>query len=562
MARSRAPGRAFALGLCLALGLTATACDREYFARTDFGTAPREGLRLVASDVADGVHAGRDAVRVRFDRPVDPASVGARSVRVVRPGGRRVRRLRTWVSGAELFVAAAPGRSLPANVELTLRIEGGGSPRSLRAGDGTVLSAPIVQHFRSLERRRIDLEGPRLLASYPPDGSSDVAPGGHVQLTFDEPLARAAVRGGRAVAMRIDNRPTPARLRLSPDLTRLVVRPKRRIPPGALVSIEVLPALLDLSGNPAAQARLRFWTKATRLRELSEDFVTTEMVDPHGTTGGWATPETPGFLVARAGRLRWSPVDGEHWSRALPAVARVRIQTLFPADSAPGGVVSAVRVFLEGAREGDVIPAADVDLGPTALFRVDPTFEANRGASDLAAVARVEAPLPVETDEFGQEYVDVPFDVPLALRAGTAALLDIDLTLPVGVSIAATPDPGALALVENLGIGDLLPATELLVSGGAPQARSSWRDSGIARPGWQTAVVSGSGAPGADAAVEFQTAAATVDGLPDLDRASEWASDLAQLPALRFVRFRVTFTRLGALGQAPHIDRIVLPFQE
>ena len=559
------PARVMACLGIAAVGLASSGCGDGYVVRTHFSEVPHEGgLRIVATDVSDGVHAGHDAIRVEFDRPIDAASVGSRSVRVERPGGGRVRRVRVWSSRSLLFVAPPPDREFPAETELTLRIEGGGSPRSLRAEDGSLLRSAAGLRFRALKRRRTDLEGPRLIASLPAAGATDAAPASQLQLVFDEPLARGPVRSGDAVVVRVDGRETPSRQRLSPDLTRLVVRPKRHLPPGAVVTIEVQSALLDLSGNPAIPTMIRFRTGATRLRELTEDFVTTDMLDPAGTTGGWGAAESPGFLVPRAGRLRRSPVDGDTWSSVLPEMARVRFQATFPNAGDGGGVASALRLYLSGAVEGDVLPAALVEVGATSLLRVDPTFDANRGASALHPVMTSAEPLVVDSDDagLGPHYVDVPFDLPHALHPGEPVLIDVDVTLPAGIRLAAAPDSSSLALVENLGVGVLLPAAELLVSGGPPQARSAWWDSGVERPGWRTAVVEGTSALDEDVVVEFQTAAATEDDLPDPDRASEWGLDLAELPALRFVRFRVTFARLGVRGNAPRIDRIVLPYQD
>ena len=94
----RAVGRARVLA-CLgigALGLATAGCGDGWFARTHFDEVPHEGLRIVTTDVTDGVHAGAGPIRVEFDRDIAPDSVGARSVRVERSGGRRIRR--AWVS--------------------------------------------------------------------------------------------------------------------------------------------------------------------------------------------------------------------------------------------------------------------------------------------------------------------------------------------------------------------------------------------------------------------------------------------------------------------------------
>ena len=61
--------------------------------------------------------------------------------------------------------------------------------------------------------------------------------------------------------------------------------------------------------------------------------------------------------------------------------------------------------------------------------------------------------------------------------------------------------------------------------------------------------------------VEFQAAAIGDDGGPDLGRTSAWESRLEDLPSFRFVRFRVRFDGLGAGRDAPHVDRVTMPFE-
>ncbi len=566
-AQRRAWSPAFLARLIVSVALPVlglTACDVVDGAPPPTALVTSAGLSIASSSIEGGAHAGQGAVRIEFDRSLDLRSVGARSVRISHDGGRRVRRVRVWATDRTLFVAPAPGVKFPAGSELLLRIEGGGSPRALRAEDGTALDSRYEIRFRTRRRRHADLTAPRFVGSLPEAGARDVKPGSHVQLRFDEPLSRASVRSGAGVVLRVDGVVRPAKLRLSPDLMRLVVRPRRPFPPGANVVVDVRPGLLDLAGNPAQRALVKFSVEATRLHELQENFVTTDTSDGAATTGGWSPSDAPGYLVARAGRVRWSPTEGDDWDAEFPETDSLRFQVVFPGDSAPTGAASALRLTLRGAVPGDTLTAVAVAAGPTNLLRADPTFFGNRAASDLMLVVHPDDAfdVEVEVDDDGVAVVEIPFDVPVAVRRGESLLLEVELSVPASVRLAATEDLGGLALVEHLG-GALLPAVELLVTGVPPQARSTWYDSGVVNPGWREARIVGTAAsedPGY--VVEFQTAAATPDGFADADRSSDWAPALTSLPALRFVRFRVEFGGLGGTGGGPRIDRVVLPYED
>ncbi len=519
-------------------------------------------LRLVGSNVRDGALGLRQALEVELSDTVDPASVGLRSVRIERADGRRLRRLRAWSRGNRVFVAARPGRTLPEGEPLVLRLEGGGSPRSIRSAAGDALAATVELAFRVEARRHVDVVGPRVVETVPAAGALDVRPGGHVELRFDEPLARESLRTEGAIRCVVDGRAVEASARISPDLLRVVVRPLHPLPPGAQVRVAVQPSVLDLAGNPADHAEVVFRTAAGHLHEIVEDFVTTEMVDDAATTCDWAAPEAPGLLVARAGVLRRQVVDPARAVLDLPERRLLHFQVVFPGSGAVSGGAAALRIGLHGAVEGDEIVAAHVAAGPTMLDRADPSFSSNAHFAELVRVAGAESGLDVELDADGRAYVDVPFDMPLPLRPGQPFLVDVSVELPPGLRIAAALDDDEFALVEDGGGLRLLPDVELLVVGAVPQARSRWYDSGTARPAWRAATASPAvRTDGAAPVLEFQTAPSGPDGGPDVERAGDWTADLAAVPALRFVRFRVRFDALGAPGHAPRIGRIVLPYE-
>ena len=524
---------------------------------------PRETAAFAVERLtpARGALPADGSIVVRFTRDIDPRSVGARSVRLTRPDGRRPVRARVWADGRDLFVAAVPGRTLPSGESLLLKIDGAPSPRSLRAANGD----PLRHAFDAIVRvgpARGDFRGPRLVGSVPSDGADDAAPGSVVELRFSEPLARGAVVSGDAATLRVDGRAVPARLEISGDRTTIVVRPSSPLPPNHRAEIEIHRCLLDLAGNAldAGSARaVSFRTRADSLHELAEDFVDSGNADVRVTSCGWDDPETPGALVAKDGQILVGP--GAEGARLdLGESSTVRFQVVLRGSETPDGLASALRIELTGALEGAQVRSAVVEAGPTSLETREPSFAANRAASDLRPVARVSDPIDAEVAETGAAAVEVVFDEPLRLAAGHPLLLDVRLELTAGTRVSAFADANLSCLVE--GQDGVAPAAYLLVSPASPQAVSLWYDTGVDVPGWRSCVLDGTRDGGVRVRTQFQSAPAGEDGRPDPSLASSWEDDLADLPGFRFVRFRVRFEGTPESGVAPRIDRIVLPYEQ
>ncbi len=525
--------------------------------------AAAQSFGLAGTNLRDGGISAGGALRVRFTRTLDVGSVGRRSVRVLRAGQRPIRKARAWVEGSTLVVAPPAGREFPIGEVLMLRVHGLPSPRAVRSMDGEMLSERLDLPFRAVARRRADLEGPRLVASTPSDGATGATPGSHVELRFSEPLLRGAIRRGQAVSLTVDREAVAVQTRISPDLTRIVVRPRRPLPPDADVVLSVRPTLVDTAGNPARAATIAFRTEATRLHRLTEEFITTGQSDPEGTTAGWADPRHPGYLVARAGRLVWSASEHDGHPLELRPRDELLFQVLFPADAAPSGSASGMRLWFAGATPGSEVEAVAVLAGSSPLTGADPTFDANRVAADLRDVARTTEPLVVEITDDGLGYVDVPFQSPVRLVPGLGTLVEVRVHAGSELRLAATLDVEGLALVADAGVDRLMPAAALLVTGGAPRALSTWYDAGAPRPAWRSALVRRPPVrldPGV--MIEFQTTAAGPDGRPDVALASAWEADLSRVPGLRFVRFRVRFGGLGTGGDLPRLDTVEMPYED
>jgi len=558
VAVSRRALRAATLVACAALAASCDPPPAKDMLLGPTATAPFAVDRPVSGRVV--VPADGDIV-VRFTDDVDPRSVGARSVRVTRSGGRAVA-VATRIDGRELRVAPPSGREFPAGEKLRIRIEGSPSPRAVRSAAGETLSRAFETTFRVGARRR-DLVGPRLVATRPADGADHVAPNALLELRFSEPLAAGAVKTGDAVSLRVDGVATSARLTLSRDRAMIVVHPTSPLPPDRVVEVDLHDCLLDAAGNPldaASPRAVSFRTRATPVVETTEDFIDAEKCDVRRTSCGWDDSESPGTLVGRAGVVLVGP-DADGARRGLGDATSLRFQILVPRSGTTVGLASALRVEFDAAPEGARLLSAVVEAGATPLDAVDPSFVANRAAAQpVVVVARTADALDIEDDDAAAPFVDVPFDAPLRLDGERSVLLDVRLEVDPGVRVAAWRDAGPIALVE--GRTGLAPAASLVVAPASPQARSLWYDTGVASPGWRPAsVLSLDADSGVDAVVEFQSAPAAADGGADAGRASAWDVDLERLPAYRFVRFRVRFEGTPDSGTAPRIDRIVLPYE-
>ena len=504
-------------------------------------------------------------VLLHFSAPLDAASVGRRSVSILHRGSPL--RLKLKVDGSDLRIAPHLPRRGARNGSFVLRIEGAPSPRAVRSAAGGALGRRVEWTLDLARTARSDLTPPYLVASQPVDGDREVAPGQDILLRFSEALDRSAVRNQRRFQLYVDGKPAPSKQRLVEGRTAVLLRPASPLPPSADVEVRTRGVVLDLAGNALERApRIRFRTWATHLREITEEFQTYDMADVRATNCSWCEVQTPGFLVWSSGRRVIGPLVTEPGRVGLAERSQVRFQMIVAADDEVGGdsFASALRlVFLNGDVAGGVLEAT-VDAGISDLDRPGPAFESNRLLADVLPLGAVErdTPIDIRRGEDGFGRAEIPFLTPLAIPAGANVLLDVTLTLAPGVRLVAVADEHSAALLDRRDGARVVPIAQLLVTGGVPQARSLWYDSGVARPDWRRQALFGAvNGDGVTSRLEFQVAPALRDGRPDVELASSWEQHLDALPSVRFVRFRARFEGFPLGGQFPRIDRIVMPFE-
>lgn len=547
---------------CLALlaALSLTACDP-----TGSATDLAKAAQSPAFELARHRVAASGVITLRFTRALDAGSIGARSVTLFSAGEQIRCRLR--IADDELRITPQTGRRRAGHDVLTVRLEGAPSPSAIRDQSGEPLPGRVEFEVTVRPGSAADLTPPELVESVPSDGALEVAPGAQIGLRFSEPLDRSAARSDRALRLLVDGAPVAFRQRLSVDRTTLIVRPRSPLPPGAVVNVVLTSFLVDVAGNPVRQDRgVQFHVAVSQLHEIVEDFASSDMADPGLTSCSWCGLSDPGYLVWASGRRVVGPIADEGEVFDLGDRSRVRFQLVVPPDDdlSTEAFASGLRlVFATGdVRSG--IGTATVEAGVSELDAAGPSFEGNRAVSILRMVGSVpsHAPLDVRRGEDGLGVAEIHFPEPLAMPAGRSVLLDVELTLAPGVRLAGVPDEAGDALVDGSPGPRLLPIAQLLVTGGAPQARSLWYDSGQDRPEWRRQAVTGPiEHPGIRSQIEFQVAPVGPDGAPDLDLASPWEPELDQLPPCRFVRFRARFEGFPFDGELPRIDRIVMPFE-
>ncbi|MBZ2188110.1 Ig-like domain-containing protein [Alcanivorax sp. JB21] len=229
-----------------------TACDDDMFMLAeDNGRTPADR----ATDVALN-----SSLLLRFNAPVDPASVDNSSVMLTGPGAGM---LAFDINGNT--ITATPDMPLQPDTEYTLTLTTAlrdqcASPRTLRDADA------VASVFSTGTDR--DLAQPRLTTLNPADGEF-LAPGGEpLTLTFNKAIAPASTPGSVFLIQEGSNQPVAGTLDTDGDIVRFI--PAQPLPQQTWFRLSVTTNLRDLSGNALqapVQARFRTGGLMVQLNE-------------------------------------------------------------------------------------------------------------------------------------------------------------------------------------------------------------------------------------------------------------------------------------------------------
>lgn len=219
----------------------------------------QEGNGRLPADGANDV-ALNSSLLLRFNAPVDPASVNDSSILLTGPG-----------AGALTFdvdgntVTATPDMPLQPDTEYTLTLTTAlrdqcDVPRSLRGADAVA--------SRFITGTDSDLTQPRLTTLNPADGEF-LAPGGEpLTFTFDKAIAPASTLGSVFLIQEGTNQPVPGTLDTDGDTVRFI--PAQVLPQQTWFRLNITTNLRDLSGNALVapvQARFRTGGLMVQLNE-------------------------------------------------------------------------------------------------------------------------------------------------------------------------------------------------------------------------------------------------------------------------------------------------------
>ncbi|MCH8544692.1 MAG: Ig-like domain-containing protein [Alcanivorax sp.] len=227
-------------------------CNGEAFMlQEENGRLPADGDTGVALN---------SSLLLRFNAPVDPASVNESSIMLTGPGAGA---LTFDINGAN--VTATPDMPLQPDTEYTLTLTTAlrdqcDTPRPLREADATA--------SRFTTGTDMDLAQPRLTTLNPADGEF-LAPGGDpLTLTFNKPIAPASTLGSVFLIQESTNQPVAGTLDTDGDTVRFI--PAQPLPQQTWFRLSITTNLRDLSGNSLeapVQARFRTGGLMVQLNE-------------------------------------------------------------------------------------------------------------------------------------------------------------------------------------------------------------------------------------------------------------------------------------------------------
>jgi hypothetical protein len=328
--------------------------------------------------------------------------------------------------------------------------------------------------------------------------------------------------------------------------------------------------ILDLAGNPLILGdreetvfHLPDPALAPALLEIAEDFGTSHMMDPSGTTAQWNAAGAPGVLSGAPGTTTLL-LDGD------PAVPETHF--------AAGGESLVIRMLLTRSELGPSRSFTSLLWAPSATGLVSSEY---RGLTVRLVPTSRE-----RLDEQGQdrhpvvvldqetwriqpgrtELLTVPFSSWFAYDGQTNLILEIRVASGTHTNFfRARPSRPGKAIVRRGGKAEpLRPIVGFKSISIEPTATSRFFDTGSDAPEYFEPVVNPATMPrGVTMELRFQGAAQlTSPGRPPRVAAtSEWMEDVTRLSGYRYLRFRVTFRGRSLSGEKPLLDDLVIPFR-
>lgn len=307
-------------------------------------TAAYAPLRVIAVEPAPGAQgvARDEPVRVRFNRAVDPASVGDASLYLTDAWGARLAAASITAAGdSARWVPAAPAWYATA---CTLHVTTGIVAADGKPFDQVPQTYPEREGYGSVFTTLAQPEGPRVVAQEPDSGAVAVPLWSGITVEFSEPVDPATVSPTTSLRLlRGGSVGIPGSVLAEAGDRRFTFRPNLELERGTAYLVRVLGeapggGVRDLDGHPLDQDRL---------------------APGYQPYEAWLTAELPPAVVT----LGFEPARADTFVATGASLLLTFSRTLDPAS------VTAATLRLE--REGTPIQAA-ITLAPDGSARLDP----------------------------------------------------------------------------------------------------------------------------------------------------------------------------------------------
>lgn len=529
-------------------------------------------MTLVSFDQAGHTDVLRDAtLDLRFSQSVDSESLHEDTVRVVREKDDRAVPVHVSSDGSDITVSPPAPFGFAADTKYAVVIRGFPSLTAVRSSDGRPLDHSARFDFTTGQAYRPDPVPPAV-------GSIQLVTGANedwsIDVRFTEAVSPSSVEPG--VTLRVQILPSGDEIPGKVIAGRFA-RAFRFYPdsesPGGVIRVSLTGGVTGLSGAPLALGELTSKTftlprpsSSKALGEIAEDFSTSRMMDPAGTTALWNDVRFPGALVGEpASTTLFLPESDPSSKDSIelgPQTVRIRILLTQEELGVPRDLTG---IVLEGAA-GGLVPATysgiSVRLTPTLRTALDAQ------GSDVAAPTTVLDERELRITGPTEGGLQIPFDrtysydgrtnLVLEIRIGAGSHTNVLEAYPVSPSEAVVETSGR-TLGERLFLG--LESFSLV-----PTARSRFYDSGVADPVYLSPIIHPmSLPPGVTLTISYQGAHELgPDGGPlagDPSSMSDWVRDVTALSGYRYVRFRMEFDGVSSNGAEPAVDDLIVPFR-
>jgi hypothetical protein len=524
---------------------------------------------LVAAFPADGERDVRrdEPLVVDFTAALDPDSIRPGSIRLLRRRGNQEIPVTLSVEGNRVTIHPPTPFGLDMRSGYWLIIEGFPSLSAPADLAGRPLARPFRGRFWTSRFYRPGLDPPSVAGV---EARDEPAGRYSIRVRFSKPMEASSVTAPGSLEVFSGGTAIPGVL--SPDRRAEVFR---FLPRGggrpAEVRVVFSRAIQDLRGNPLVlpdppefRVALPALDGVDIAGEISEDFTTTDQLDPVRTTALWNSLRAPGVLLGEPGSIDLFPAGEPETPEATVSIGAGRtVARVLLRPSEPGPAREITGLLLEPL--GALMPAEYAELTIRVTRTVRQRLE-ERGR-DLAPPTLVFDARPWHPPAGERGPILIPL-LPTISHDGASGLL-FEITFGPGTHTnlfrAFVVEPELSEVRTVAGSAPVRLAVGLRGFSLEPTATSRFYDSGEEAPVYLEPILEPATLPaGISFALWFQGSSRLLPGGIPADEpgaVSEWTDDVTRLSGLRYLRFRAVFRGVSLRGEDAALDALRIPFR-